>query len=150
MKRYLSIFAGMTILCGAQFAMADDCQIEITGNDMMQFSTDELTVPASCKEVTLTLIHEGDASKSVMGHNWVLITDDDVQSVANAGMAAGADNNYVAKDDANVIAATSLIGGGEKTSVTFSTKDLKAGQEYSFLCTFPGHWAMMKGTFTIK
>jgi len=31
--------------------------------------------------------------------------------------------------------------------VTFSTAGLKKGGAYSYLCTFPGHNALMHGTF---
>ena len=39
------------------------------------------------------------------------------------------------------------IGGGESTEITFSTEKLKSGGDYSFFCSFPGHWAIMKGKF---
>lgn len=130
-------------------ALADDCQVEISANDVMQYSTDELSVPSSCKEVTVTLTHTGTAAKSAMGHNWVLAKSDDFQGVASDSMSAGLDNNYVPAGDARVLASTKVIGGGEKTSVTFSLEGLSSKQEYMFFCTFPGHWAMMKGTFKI-
>jgi azurin len=51
--------------------------------------------------------------------------------------------------DARVIAHTKVIGGGETDSVTFSTAALKAGEAYSYFCSFPGHSALMKGTLTL-
>ncbi|MGE6449277.1 plastocyanin/azurin family copper-binding protein [Pseudoalteromonas tetraodonis] len=49
-----------------------------------------------------------------------------------------------------MIGATDIIGGGKTTEVTFKTSGLTAGTDYTFFCSFPGHYAMMKGTFTLK
>ncbi|ART80512.1 azurin [Oceanisphaera avium] len=131
------------------FAADDDCTLEINSNDAMQFDQTELSVPASCEEVTLTLHHTGSMPKSAMGHNWVLSTTDDMPEIATDGMSAGADNDYVKEDDDRIIAHTALIGGGESDTITFSTKDLDADGDYSFFCSFPGHIGVMKGTFSI-
>jgi len=40
-----------------------------------------------------------------------------------------------------------VIGGGETARVRFSTKGLQKGGDYTFFCSFPGHFAMMKGSF---
>ena len=84
-----------------------------------------------------------------MGHNWVLSTAADVQGIATDGIASGAAGSYLKAGDARVLASTSLIGGGESTSVTFSVADIAAG-EYTFFCSFPGHWGVMKGTFKLS
>ena len=81
-----------------------------------------------------------------MGHNWVLTKTADMQGAVNDGMAAGLPSDYVKKDDARVIAHTKVIGGGESDSVTFDVSKLAAGQDYTYFCSFPGHFAMMKGT----
>lgn len=49
-----------------------------------------------------------------------------------------------------MIAATELIGGGESTSVTFSTTSLDPGPGYTFFCPFPGHSALMRGTLNLE
>ena len=49
--------------------------------------------------------------------------------------------------DARVLAFTKVIGGGQTTSVKFSTAALKKGEAYTYFCSFPGHSAIMKGTF---
>ncbi|MDT4872980.1 Azurin [compost metagenome] len=85
-----------------------------------------------------------------MGHNWVLTTAADMQGAVTDGMAAGLDKNYVKDGDTRVIAHTKIIGSGEKDSVTFDVAKLKAGEQYAFFCSFPGHSAMMKGTLEVK
>ena len=63
---------------------------------------------------------------------------------------SGLAGDYSPKGDARVIAATKLVGGGESADVTFKASALKAGEAYKFFCTFPGHSAMMNGTFAVK
>ncbi len=130
-----------------RFAHADPCQLELSGNDQMQYDKQTLTVPASCKEVSVTLRHIGKLPREAMGHNWVLVNAAELEAVANAGMGAGLANDYVAPGDKRVLAHTKVIGGGQSTSVTFPTSILKAGGDYRYLCTFPGHHALMHGTF---
>ncbi|MBV9345802.1 MAG: azurin [Gammaproteobacteria bacterium] len=129
------------------YAAGDPCQLEISGNDQIQYDKHELAAPASCKEITVTLHHAGKLPKEAMGHDWVLVNAADVAAVANAGMSAGAASGYVPAGDKRVLAHTKLVGGGESTSVTFPSSILKAGGSYQYLCTFPGHSALMHGTF---
>ena len=65
-------------------------------------------------------------------------------------MTAGIDNSYVKPNDGRVYAFTQVVGGGDSTSVTFSLEKMKAGGDYSFFCSFPGHWAIMRGKFVIQ
>jgi azurin len=126
---------------------AKTCELSIDGNDQMKYSVAELKIDADCTEVKLTLNHTGKLAKNVMGHNWVLTNTADVQALASDGMKAGAASDYLPADDARVLAHTKLIGGGESDTITFSTAGLTAGGDYSFFCSFPGHWAVMKGKF---
>jgi azurin len=135
------------LICGPVAVAADACKVEITGNDSMQYDKKTLEVPASCKEVTVTLHHSGKLPAAAMGHNWVLVNTPDLAAVATAGMGAGLAGAYVPADDKRVLAHTKVVGGGETASVTFSTAGLKAGGDYSYLCTFPGHNALMRGKF---
>ena len=126
-------------------AYGKTCRISIDSNDQMQFGSAEIAVAADCTEVELTLRHTGAMPANVMGHNWVLARTADLQAVASDGMAAGAENHYVVAGDTRVIAHTRVIGGGESDVITFPTSALKQGEDYSFFCSFPGHWAIMQG-----
>src|SRR5438105_7109504 len=77
-------------------AAADPCKLEISGNDLMQYDKPELSAPATCKQITVTLHHTGKLPREAMGHNWVLVNAADLTAVATAGMGAGLANNYVA------------------------------------------------------
>jgi azurin len=138
------------LLLGTPAQAAKLCKLEITGNDMIQYDKKQLKVGADCTQVELTLTHVGKLPAASMGHDWVLVKADDMAAVASDGLAAGAANNYVKKDDARVIAHTKVIGGGESASVTFATSALKKGQSYKYMCTFPGHNALMNGDLIIE
>lgn len=142
--KYLSISLFSLLLTGKAFA---SCDLTIEANDMMQFSSKELKVPATCKEVTIKLQHTGKLPATTMGHNIVITDTANVQAVATDGMTAGVANKYVKPGDSRVYAVSDVIGGGAATSMTFSTERLKAGGDYSFFCSFPGHWGIMKGKF---
>ncbi len=146
----MKIFAMILMSVTAAMAQAETCELTINSNDQMQFDQQEMTIDSSCTEVKLTLNHTGKLAKNVMGHNWVLTQTADFQAVAQAGMTAGLDNNHVPVGDDRVLAHTEVIGGGESTSITFSTSELSADGDYTFFCSFPGHWAIMKGSFKIS
>ena len=146
LRGFLLFFSAMLV----QPVWADGhCELEIEASDMMQFSTLSMEASSSCAEVTVTLVHVGRLPKEGMGHNWVLTTSADFMPVAQAGMKAGLANNYLPADDSRIIAGSDIIGGGESTSVTFSTTGLSAGESYTYFCSYPGHWGIMKGSFTL-
>lgn len=129
---------------------AAECAITVEGNDMMQFNTKAIEVPATCKDFTVTLKHVGKLPKASMGHNWVLSKTADEAAITAEAIKAGAAADYLKADDARIIAHTKLVGGGESDSVTFPVSKLTAGEAYSFFCSFPGHAALMKGTVAVK
>ena len=148
MKRLMAAFALLGLLAGGP-ALAQECELSIEGNDQIQFNTKELRVSSSCTEVTLTLKHVGNLAENVMGHNWVLTTTQDYMAVAQAGQAAGPPS-YLPEGDERVIAATETIGGGEETSITFDASQLEAGGDYTYFCSFPGHFVLMSGKLIVE
>ena len=122
------------------------CKLEIAGNDLMQYDKKELAVAKDCTSVEVTLKHTGKLPAASMGHNWTLVKTADVNAVANDGLSAGLPADYIKAGDKRVIAHTKVVGGGQSATVTFPTSALKAGESYTYLCTFPGHSALMKGT----
>ena len=127
----------------------DPCTLTIRVGDNIAYSTNAMSVPSNCTDVSVTIVHTGNLPATAMGHNWVLIPAGSIESVAMAGMNAGADANYVPGDDDRIIAATDVVGGGESDTVTFSLSDLAEGTDYVYICTFPGHWSIMQGTFAV-
>jgi azurin len=129
--------------------LAAACDVEIESNDAMQFNKTSIAVPASCKQFTVKLKHVGKLPKAAMGHNWVLSKAADAQGVAADGIGAGVDKAYVKPGDSRVIAHTKVIGGGESDAVSFDVAKLKAGENYAWFCSFPGHAGVMKGTLAL-
>ncbi len=128
---------------------AGNCTVSLKGDDAMKFDLREATVSASCATITVELAHTGKMPVAAMGHNVVISTTADMAAVARDGVKAGVASNYVPKGDARVVAATSLIGGGATTRITFPGRKLTAGTDYSFFCSFPGHSALMKGKLVV-
>ncbi|WP_421569350.1 azurin [Stenotrophomonas sp. PD6] len=136
------MLAGLALAPAAQARM---CVVGLDSTDQMSFSQKEIKVAADCSQVKLTLRHTGKLAATAMGHNWVLTKTADYQPVAMAGMRMTLADSYLPKKDPRVLAHTTVIGGGQSTSVTFSTAALRKGGDYTFFCSFPGHFAMMKG-----
>jgi len=142
-------FVSLLALAGSAFGADKVCKLEITGTDAMQYDKKELSVAADCTQVEVTLHHSGKLPAQAMGHNWVLAKTADVSGIASDGVGAGFAKDHIKDGDARVIAHTKIVGGGQSTSVTFPMSKLKAGESYTYFCSFPGHSSIMKGTFKI-
>ena len=128
---------------------AGNCTVSLKGDDAMKFDLKEATVSASCATITIELAHTGKLPATAMGHNVVIAKTADMAGVARDAIKAGAAKSYVPDGDARVVAHTKIIGGGEKTKITFPGKALTAGGDYSFFCSFPGHSTLMKGKLVV-
>ena len=106
------------------------------------YDKDKLEAPAGSK-ITLNLKNNSTA----LEHNWVLVKPGTQEAVAQAGLQAGEAKAYVQEGDPNIIAHTAMAKAGQTESVTF---DAPAPGDYPYVCTFPGHNVLMKGTLTIK
>ncbi|MEX2476842.1 MAG: azurin [Gracilimonas sp.] len=146
MRLLLSILTILTLAFTSTVIAQDKVEITVESNDQMQFNTDEIKVKAG-QTVVLTLKHVGKLPKAAMGHNWVLLTPGtDINSFGSEASKA-ADNDYIPEGSENVIVTTKLIGGGQETTIEFTAPE--AGT-YDFICSFPGHYAMMKGKFIVE
>lgn len=122
-----------------------EVKLELSSDDAMKYDKSEFRVKEG-QQVTLVLTHKGTMAKNIMGHNFVLLKPGTViQDFAMKAMEA-AENNYIPEGD-EVIAHTDMIGGGESASVTFQAP---AKGTYDFICSFPGHYGMMKGKFIVE
>ena len=130
-------------------AMAADCALTVESNDAMQFNAKNIDVPKSCKKFSVTLKHVGKMPKTSMGHNIVVTAAADVAAAAADGMKAGAAADYVKAGDTRVLAHSKVIGGGESTTFDIDVAKLKAGTDYTFFCSFPGHYSIMKGSLKL-
>lgn len=121
--------------------------VNITGNDQMKFNTDEIRVKAGQK-VVLNLKHVGKMAKNVMGHNWALLVKDADMAAIGQAAAEAADTDYIpAAMKDKFIVHTKMLGGGESDTIEFQAPEPGT---YIFMCTFPGHYALMQGKFIVE
>jgi azurin len=127
--------------------LAKDVEVTIKGSDQMQFDVKAIEAAAG-DTIKLTFENAGKMPKQVMGHNVVVLKKGtDVAAFATAAMQAAATEYFPEAKKDSVIAHTKLLGPGEKDTVSFTVAE--AG-EYTYICTFPGHYVLMKGTLTVK
>jgi len=120
--------------------------VALSGNDQMKYNTDRIAVAAG-RTVKLTLTHSGKMPIAAMGHNFVLLkSGTDPMAFAREAITAK-DTDYVPAALADkVIANTSVVGGGASVTIEFPAPPPGT---YTFVCTFPGHAALMKGEFVV-
>lgn len=120
--------------------------IDLKGSDDMKYDNTAFTVKAN-QEITLNFTNAGTLPIESMGHNVVVLEPGtDVAEFANASVKAK-DTDYISDlYVTDIIAHTKILGPGESETIKFT---LKPGT-YTFVCTFPGHWAQMQGTITAE
>ncbi|MEL6338393.1 MAG: plastocyanin/azurin family copper-binding protein [Myxococcota bacterium] len=138
-------------------AEAESAPVTVEGNvakvtlvvqNGLAYSHGLIRIPAGAKKVEVTLEHQGTVPVTAMGHNVVFLKDGtDAQAFSQAAVQAR-DNGYIPNGmRSDMIAHTKMIGGGEKDTVSFDVP--KAGT-YEYLCSFPGHYPLMKGQLVIE
>ena len=124
-------------------------KITVTGNDTMKFDLKSFEVKAG-ETVELTFKNVGKIPKIAMGHNLVVLKKG-ISAVAfgQKAMGAGANATNALPDSVkgDTIASTKLLGPDESETITF--KAPKAG-DYEYVCTFPGHFALMRGVMKVN
>jgi azurin len=86
-------------------------------------------------------------------HNIVFVQPGTLQAVAEAVQAQAPDKldrqgrAYVPENDPRVFAASKMLEAGQKEALTI-TAPSKEGI-YEYVCTFPGHWAVMQGKLVV-
>ncbi len=120
-------------------------KILLLSDDQMKFDQNILLVKVGQK-ITLTLKHVGKLDKTIMGHNFVLLKKD--VSVSNFAQLANesANNDYIPNNSNDIIAHTKMIGGGESDTINFDAPEKGV---YTYICSFPGHFALMRGKLIV-
>ena len=112
----------------------------------LQFATKELTAHAG-ERLSLTF-----ANPDVLPHNWVLLAPGSFEKVgdlANKLIAdpQGAAQHYV-PDIPEVLAWTGMVSPGDSATIHFNAPAQPG--EHPYICTFPGHWMVMKGLLHVE
>jgi len=127
----------------------DDAVVEITitGNDQMKFDKNQIRVKAG-QTVRLTLRHVGQMEKAIMGHNWALLAPGTDMAAVGQAAASAEETDYIPSEYKDqILEHTKMLGGGESDTIEF---EAPAAGTYDFLCTFPGHYALMQGKFIVE
>ncbi|MDQ8197346.1 plastocyanin/azurin family copper-binding protein [Pelagicoccus enzymogenes] len=145
--KLLKRIATFALATATTFASA--ASLEITGNDTMRFDKAELETNAG-QETTVTFKNVGSLPKAAMGHNFVVLKPGtDLAGFGNAAIAA-AGNEYIPTEEpfaSQVVAYTKVLGPGESETINFTITE---PGKYPFICSFPGHWAIMQGVLHVK
>ena len=89
---FKSIFAGILLVFVSSIS-AKECNLDISGTDMMQFDKTILELDSGCTSANLTLKHTGALVKNIMGHNVVIVATEKFDSViASISMESRLDN----------------------------------------------------------
>lgn len=140
-KKTLAAIALLAFTFAAPALEAATLKIATKGEQLM-FDQTSFTVKAG-EKVKLTFNN----TSAGMQHNWVLVAPGTADKVAQDSMAAGAAKGWLAQSR-SVLAHTKLLDPKKSETIEFTAPD-KAG-DYPFICSFPGHAALMKGTLTVK
>ncbi|MFM7605710.1 MAG: plastocyanin/azurin family copper-binding protein [Prosthecobacter sp.] len=134
-----------------------DLVIKPAANNPMMFDQAELTVKPGQK-VKLTFDNPIQPNAPGLPHNWVLVKPGKEALVGNAALAMAADPKAMQKHyipaaadgspHADILAHTILSQPGSKAEVEF-TAPAEAG-DFPYICTFPGHFLLMKGILHVK
>jgi azurin len=116
---------------------------------MMQYDVKKIAISKDCNKFTIELVHGGKLPAAAMGHNLVVVEASKMMAVAQTiNMANGMDNGYLPASD-DILFQSKMVGGGESTTLEIEPAKLTSGTAYTFFCSFPGHWAIMKGDLTV-
>lgn len=122
-------------------------EITITGNDQMKFDLSQIRVKAGQK-VRLTLKHVGKMEKAVMGHNWALLAPGTDMAAVGQAAASAEKSDYIPSEYKDkILEHTKMLGGGESDTIEF---EAPAAGTYDYMCTFPGHYALMQGKLIVE
>jgi azurin len=146
MKKFAIAIITSTLILNAA---AEVAKIEVTGNDQMQYNIKLFEVTAGQK-VVLSFKHIGQLPALAMGHNLVILKAGTAVPTFATKCAPAKDTGYIPQDEESkkeMVAHTKMLGGGESDEITFTAP---APGDYPFICSFPGHFAIMQGVMKVK
>ena len=115
--------------------------------ERLLFTKDKLTVKAG-QPVKLVF-----SNPDVTEHNLLILAKDTpIQEIGEAANLMAADPEAAKKDyipdDKRIMHATKMLKQGQRQTLRFIAPSEPGN--YPYLCTFPGHWTIMKGVLVVK
>lgn len=125
--------------CGESYDQVVD--IESLGNQM-KYNVVQIKAKPNTK---ILIKFYNNANMDIMKHNIIVLNDE--SKVDEVGIAAlKAENNI--PDHPSIIAASDLIGPGEATELIVNIPGEPG--VYPYICTFPGHYQVMRGKIIVE
>ena len=150
---FLALVSLTALLAGAaaQDTAPGVAVIEIKPHPTIPLAYDktELTAKAGTR-ISLTL---NNAKSTIeQPHNFVLVKPGKVEAVGALATAMITDpkaleKNYIPEQSTDILAHCPLVPPGSTMTIEFVLPSEPG--DYPFLCTFPGHWLQMRGTFHV-
>lgn len=121
--------------------------VRLSANDQMRYSANRIELPAGTTKAKIELKNAGVLPKEAMGHDLVVLKPGtDPMAFGAKAMTAKA-TDYIPPDALDqILAHTKLLGPGESDTIEVT---LPGPGTYPFLCTFPGHVALMSGVLVV-
>ena len=133
----------------AKSVFASNCEIKIEGSDMMKYDVAEITLDTSCDQTKISLKHAGKLPINVMGHNVVIVEEKNLSKITQQiNFSLGVEKGYLPESE-DIIFISAMVGGGETTEMEIDMSKFDKTKSYVFFCSFPGHWALMRGKIKI-
>ena len=133
----------------ATSVFASNCEIKIEGSDMMKYDVAEITLDTSCEQTKISLKHAGKLPINAMGHNVVIVEEKNLSKITQQiNFSLGVEKGYLPESE-DIIFMSAMVGGGETTKLEIDMSKLDKTKNYIFFCSFPGHWALMRGKIKI-
>lgn len=121
-------------------------KIKIRTATNLAYETREFTVKAG-EPIEFTL-----ANPDVVPHNWALLKPGTEQQVGEMANRMIADPEAMARqyvpDTENVLAYTDVVEPKQDFTIYFQSPSQPG--RYPFMCTFPGHWMVMRGWMVVE
>ncbi len=152
MRNILLTIAAVSMLISTTGIQAEDtAEVKITA-DKIQFAYDikEFTVKPGQK-VKLILVNPTD-SVTRQPHNLLIVKPGKKDVVGMAANAAMTDPEFMTTKQAipesdDILFHTKLVQAGEEDTLEFTAPEEEG--DYPYLCTYPGHWAIMNGVMKV-
>ncbi len=146
----LTTLASLAISAFAQDAGVATIELKPDSKNPLGYDKTELSVTAGQK-VKLTLNNTG--SIAPQPHNFLLLKPGKLDAVGALANAMLADPQGMAKSyipdaaKADIVVNTKLVQPNQSETIEF-TAPTEAG-DYPYMCTFPGHWMLMRGVMHV-
>ncbi|MBA2422281.1 MAG: cupredoxin domain-containing protein [Chitinophagales bacterium] len=123
-----------------------ELNLEAQGNsmDVMAFSTNEIRVKNG---TTVKINFRNTATDAAMKHNFFVVKNGTIESVAMESNTAGPDKDFIPEDKSNLLYTSKLLEPGQSEEMVFAAPPVGI---YQFVCTYPGHWQRMNGKFIVE